>query len=231
MLNNPLIISALLAHFLGDFVFQTNKIAFLKSKNVQGVSIHIIVTGVIHLIILSLFGLQGLALTAILLITHFFIDLIKLKLKNIKIPTTYFFIDQAMHLSTTILLAANMNAKSELITPKVVQYFRLTILVIICTYVATIVIKQLYFSLGILSFKTHTFFSPKEREIDGVFCAVFFALIYFRPDLYILYFFAAALLYLWAHKKAVVFDPKWLYVKLLFYITWGAGCFLIYLWL
>ncbi|MDF2615039.1 MAG: hypothetical protein K0S71_2825 [Clostridia bacterium] len=229
MLNNTLVISAIFAHFLGDFVFQTNKIAVLKSRNIQGVSVHIAVTGIIHFIILASFGLKGLTLTAAILVLHFFVDLMKLKLKHIRIPTTYFFIDQAMHLSIIIYLSKHISAASPIITLQTIYYFKLTILFIICTYVATIVIKQLYFSFGILSYEDHSFFDSKERELDGLFNACLLGIMHFRPYLSIGYVLTTILIYFVLHRKAVRLEDRWLYLKGLFYTFWVIGWHQLYL--
>src|SRR3970040_1757686 len=101
-----LFIKLLLAHFLGDFVFQSNKWIKHKEKNKFKsifLYIHILIHGIL------LFGVLGfkkqyyLPITFILF-THFVIDGLKL-LRPINNDRILFFLDQLAHLAILFWVA------------------------------------------------------------------------------------------------------------------------------
>ena len=67
-MKQEVIISALLAHFIGDFVFQTNKIAAMKGKSVKGVGYHCIWIFIAYLLMMLPFGKKVLFLMTIILL-------------------------------------------------------------------------------------------------------------------------------------------------------------------
>lgn len=95
-----LLLKFLLAHFLGDFVFQTKKMVQNKNKPQYFVS-HIL----IHAVLLCLFLLNDNMWYAIIFVIsfHALIDFIKLKLsKKVKAPVL-FIADQIAHIATIMI--------------------------------------------------------------------------------------------------------------------------------
>lgn len=99
----------ILAHLLGDFVFQPNKLVSWKIKSKWGILVHVLVHFVLNLIILAPFLVNGyywLILAAFLLcFAHFLIDHIKISydLKHDK-KVAPFLLDQLMHLVAILLV-------------------------------------------------------------------------------------------------------------------------------
>ena len=158
----------LIAHLLGDFVFQTNKIAMMKSKSVKGISFHVTIVGVTAIFIMSFFyGLWGGITAIIITIIHFCIDYMKLKLKNKikKVQTLYFLFDQGLHI--LVLLVASSFWKNPVARYQIkAEYSLLIIMSIIGYYVLSILVKYVIFDLKWMS--QYPFFLKNERPIDGV---------------------------------------------------------------
>lgn len=99
----------ILAHLLGDFVFQPGKLVIWKIKSKFGILTHVLIHFTLNLIILSPFIINGhywLILTAFLLcFAHFWIDRIKINydIKHDK-KTVSFLIDQLIHLLAILLV-------------------------------------------------------------------------------------------------------------------------------
>ena len=100
----------ILAHLLGDFVFQPSSLAMWKMKSMAGTLVHVLVHFAINLIILLPFLVNGyywlIYVVAGICVTHFLIDEAKINydLKHDK-KVKPFVIDQLLHIIT--LLAAN----------------------------------------------------------------------------------------------------------------------------
>lgn len=223
-MNNALILSALLAHFLGDFVFQTNKIAELKSKNVKGISIHCCIILTSNLLLLS-FGIKSMPVIILLTAVHFGVDCIKLKVKNLKIQFFYFFVDQAFHLIAICLICSHFNLNSNLITESVISYYKIIIFLIVVTYVSTVIIKQFYFSFGYLSFEDSKFFTLKERELDIIFNLIFSINILLFYSYWYIFSIVLCLIYISIHIKLIEYKKKLLYGKLIFFIIFSVICY------
>lgn len=95
----------LLAHLLGDFPLQTNRIFRMKLANKRGLSLHIAIHVLTAAILIENWWLHWPVLL-VLGIVHFFTDYIKIKLQKAGEPLTPGFIaDQIAHVITIILLA------------------------------------------------------------------------------------------------------------------------------
>lgn len=111
----------ILAHLLGDFVFQPGKLIIWKTKSKWGILVHILIHFALNLIILAPFLLNGhywLILVAFLLcFAHFWIDQIKINyiIKHDK-KVMPFLIDQIIHL-LVILLAFLLTRNIPLALP------------------------------------------------------------------------------------------------------------------
>ncbi|KEZ94678.1 DUF3307 domain-containing protein [Nonlabens ulvanivorans] len=94
-----LLIKLLIAHFLGDFILQTNSFTKKKEKHQlksPHLYIHAIIHGLLALLFLNEIELWWAAL--IITITHLIIDAGKLKLTTKKNSRSLFLIDQLLHI-------------------------------------------------------------------------------------------------------------------------------------
>jgi energy-converting hydrogenase Eha subunit E len=107
-----LFISLLLAHILGDFILQPQKWVKHKEKHTYK-SIFLYLHIGVHLACTSLVLLTTpiyLWLIIPIGITHYLIDLAKLRFRNKKNKVLLFFIDQALHILVLALLTLQYNA-------------------------------------------------------------------------------------------------------------------------
>lgn len=100
-----LLIKLLIAHFLGDFVLQTDSFTKKKEKY-QLKSPHLYIHALIHglLALLFLNDLQLWWAALIIMLTHLIIDAIKLKLSTKKNSRWLFLIDQLLHITVIIIV-------------------------------------------------------------------------------------------------------------------------------
>lgn len=99
-----LLVKLLLAHLLGDFVFQPDSWAKQKSKyklKSAELYLHFLVHAVLVFIIVWRWDLWKLLL--LYLLVHFTIDIIKVLLQKEKNRKRLFFIDQGLHILTIVL--------------------------------------------------------------------------------------------------------------------------------
>lgn len=89
----------LLAHLLGDFIFQPN--SWVADKEIKkGKSIYLYIHVLLHTLLAFIFlwDLQLWWIAVIVGVSHYFIDLAKLQFQNPKTKRSWFFIDQIAHL-------------------------------------------------------------------------------------------------------------------------------------
>ena len=95
-----LFIQLFLAHILADFIFQTN--AVVKSKQEKKLRsaafyLHILLHGILTMILVWDLGFWLPAL--VIMVTHFFIDILRMYLPSPKNSTASFLIDQLLHVA------------------------------------------------------------------------------------------------------------------------------------
>lgn len=104
-----LLVLMLIAHILGDFYFQTDKIASEKDNSLNGVIIHAIeYTFSVFLVMLPVINSNILILILYMSLLHFIIDILKfllLKKKIIKKTGMLFVCDQLLHITSIFILA------------------------------------------------------------------------------------------------------------------------------
>ena len=104
-----LLILMMIGHILGDFYFQTDKIASEKDKKFKGVMTHAVeYTLSVLVVILPIINLHIFMLALYMSLLHFVIDTIKyflLKWKFIKKSGGLFVYDQIMHIISILVLA------------------------------------------------------------------------------------------------------------------------------
>ncbi|WP_158837655.1 DUF3307 domain-containing protein [Polaribacter sp. L3A8] len=140
-----LFLKFLLAHILGDFVFQPEKwVKNKEEKKVKSVKLyyHIGIHALLLLLVL-LFNLQEYWLGFLLIVvSHYLIDVLKLYLQKKKTKRIWFFIDQVLHLIVLVMatsLYIDFQLPSEnIITEKGLLLLTFLLLVI---FVSAIIIK------------------------------------------------------------------------------------------
>lgn len=140
-----LFLKFLLAHILGDFVFQPEKwVKNKEEKKVKSVKLYYhIGAHALLLLLVLLFNLEEYWLGFLLIVvSHYLIDVLKLYLQKKKTKRIWFFIDQALHLIVLVLatlLYIDFPLPSEnLITEKSLLLLIFLLLVI---FVSAIIIK------------------------------------------------------------------------------------------
>jgi len=140
-----LFLKFLLAHILGDFVFQPEKwVKNKEEKKIKSVKLyfHIGVHALFLLLILQ-FNLKEYWLAFLLIIcSHYIIDLLKLYLQKKHTKRIWFFIDQALHLTllaiTTSIYTGFSLSLENLLTDQLLLLITFLLLVI---FTSSIVIK------------------------------------------------------------------------------------------
>ena len=140
-----LFLKILLAHILGDFVFQSEK--WVKNKEEKKIKssklyIHVGIHAILLLLILQL-NLQEYWLGILfIIISHYTIDILKIYLQNKKTKRIWFFLDQVLHILVLVLVADNYENIS-LSLEKIIndKFLLLTIFLLLATFVSAIIIK------------------------------------------------------------------------------------------
>lgn len=140
-----LFLKFLLAHILGDFVFQPEKwVNDKENKKVKSLSLYFhIGVHALSLLIILLLDLQQYWLGFLfIIVTHYCIDLLKLYLQKKKTKRIWFFIDQVLHLFM-LMIAASFYEDFQLsiensITEKTLL---LLIFILMVVFVSAIIIK------------------------------------------------------------------------------------------
>ena len=107
MYDNVLFWLLLVAHLLGDFYMQSQEMADEKRKKFTSLLFHSgVYTIPIIILFIPIFSLQLIIAILIIAITHFFIDLVKTKIKEEFISNTRkFIIDQCLHIAIISIIA------------------------------------------------------------------------------------------------------------------------------
>lgn len=139
-----ILLKLLLAHFVGDFVFQPYK--WVKSKEKKGIKSNYFWFHIgIHFLFLFLATSFKVSLIPVVIsigVSHFIIDLLKIKLSD-KFPTVYlFFADQVLHL-LVILIATGLYFNVDWIQSWQFQDKWLIIILafVLLTYVSGVIMK------------------------------------------------------------------------------------------
>lgn len=139
-----LLLKLLLAHFVGDFLFQTSK--WVKDKEEKGLKskffwLHI-ATHLVLMFILTAFQVNLMPLVLGIAFSHVLIDFMKIKLQNKLGATTLFFTDQMLHLIIIVAaVALHQNLDLIAILPHQEKILVLILAVVLLTSVAGVVMK------------------------------------------------------------------------------------------
>ncbi|WP_234110477.1 DUF3307 domain-containing protein [Chryseobacterium sp. R2A-55] len=99
-------IALILAHLLGDFIFQPNSWVAnkeLKKGKSKFLYFHILIH--IALVLVVLWNIQLWWIALIIGITHYLIDIAKLQYQTPKTKRTWFFVDQLLHILVIVILS------------------------------------------------------------------------------------------------------------------------------
>lgn len=212
----------LLAHFLGDFVFQTNKIAKMKSEDIKGVFCHSMIVFIFQTALLSMFGMKGIVAGILGAMTHFLIDYAKLLLGKylIRLSFFYFLIDQTLHIAVIVILDYLLKPDMA-INGNIVLSAKYLIFLIVFTYITTVMSKMMLQDL-FENIRNSPFFMEKERIIDGAFSLVsFICIVNFNLLIAKLILLVICILFITIQKKRYSYDYYCIAIKLGFYLTAG----------
>lgn len=171
-MNIGFVLAFLVAHFLGDFVFQTDKIAKEKAEHIKGTLFHSVVVLTFQIVLLAVFGIGGIIAGLISGILHFMIDYGKLVLGRhiTKYNFVYFVFDQALHIGIIFILAYIIKPQ-YLLSDEIFLLLKYLAFIIFYTYITTVMCKTLLRDLYD-SVRNMPFFCGKERVYDGIFSLI-----------------------------------------------------------
>lgn len=142
-----ILIKLLIAHFLGDFILQTN--TFIKQKEKHQLrSYHLYVHAVIHALLswILLWDLKYWYVALIILVTHFLIDTGKLYFTTKKNSRWLFTIDQIAHILILIVLATNTSGINFIIKEQFLQILWPLILCVLFLTSPVAVMLKIFFT-------------------------------------------------------------------------------------
>lgn len=140
-----LFIKLLLAHFIGDFVLQSNKWVKHKEKHLfksKYLYLHVLIHAFLLFLFLG-FEKKYLSIIAFISIAHFLIDGIKL-MKPIKNTRLLFFLDQFAHLALLYWVSKDWSIQFEVQKYLTEQNLLLLLAIILLTSVTSIVLKVIF---------------------------------------------------------------------------------------
>lgn len=140
-----LFLKILLAHILGDFVFQPEKwVKDKEQKKIKSVKLyyHVVIHAILLLLFIQFNWTEYWLGFVIIITSHYLFDVLKLTFQHKKSKRIWFFIDQILHLLVLIFVATfysefNFNF-DELFTSKILLLF---ISILLVTNVSAVIIK------------------------------------------------------------------------------------------
>lgn len=142
----------LLAHVLGDFYFQSNQLASRKQKDMKALAVHVGIYSLCILIGLVLYVprlFDALWMTMVIALSHFVIDIIKLRLEPFlsKYDVLFFCLDQFLHIIILWLCSDCLSIYERFFDP--ILYADCSVIMIIammlfCGKPASILIAKLF---------------------------------------------------------------------------------------
>jgi len=221
----------LLGHLLGDFTFQTDRIAEYKNKELNWIALHSLIVTLSMLLFALPFGLKLMALVLVNGLLHFFIDYFKTKI-TIKKPLSaliYFLTDQAIHIYIIYLISILSSPDIESL-PFSKEKIIFLIAFIFTLSFSTILVQMI---LKIIFSKySHSFFIKNERAIGNItrviaFLTFFFSFIYSYLFLVILMMLLTILIYFYRKKWYQWMNGIYFTVKIALDLTMAFIGFLI----
>ncbi|KOA20436.1 hypothetical protein CLHOM_10240 [Clostridium homopropionicum DSM 5847] len=223
MMNNSFFVIFILAHLIGDFVLQTDKIAKEKASSIKGVFVHSLIVILVQMLFLSVFGIKGIISGLISGSIHFFIDSIKLYIsKNIFLKnkqTLYFLFDQAIHIAIILFLTLTFGKELGENYKEHIGYLKYAVSIITLTYASTVASKILIFDLDLVP-KDKGFFMKDERILDAIVAILIWIIIGFIKWKLLIIALILVLfsLYLALGKKLYKYYNKVYFIKYIVYL-------------
>lgn len=158
-----LFLKLLLAHILGDFVFQPNFLVERRKQNIAYLLLHVI----IHAVILCLLFITDLQQYWVLLlfvtIAHLAIDSLKIWIEKISVfkPIFLFVIDQLLHLAVLIGVVFYMYGLSADILSKIFSTQNLMYLI---AFLIIAVVSPVFLRIFFSKWNQENDFTTKKRE-------------------------------------------------------------------
>lgn len=157
------LIILIIAHLVGDFILQTDKLCKMKyesklSTKVSALVIHSGLQAILSYILLAQWNLW--LLPIVIFICHFVIDFVKVQLKGLKLPS--FILDQIAHYVSIFVIWRYMIVGNP--TVGAISYLADTLWIILCAYVAVLTPS----SILIKSFMDYEGWVPKESVLQGM---------------------------------------------------------------
>lgn len=227
MIKTDFFLVFLFAHFVGDFVLQTDKIAAMKATKVSGIAVHVSILTAVQCVLLSVYGLYGVAAGLAVGIAHFFIDYAKLKLNRFigRMQFLYFIFDQMVHI-LVLAAAAYVFSPAYSIPEEWMGYIKLAIILITLLFITTVAVKIMLRDMFKHIMKM-AFFMKHERVLDAV-SAVLVWIFWYLPWLPGIFAIAAALLpYGWINRKMFNYNTEEIIYKYVFLSFAGFMCNLV----
>ncbi len=206
----------LLGHLLGDFTFQTDKIAEKKNNDDLWIIFHTIIVTLSTIIFSIPFGIDLVLMAGINGLLHFIIDYFKSKLyiKNASFAFFYFLVDQTVHIFIIFII-------SQLVTPiNTILPFSKNEVTFLISFVfissfSTIFVQyilNIYFSSN-----NKSFFVGNERSIGNITRILSFFILYFA---YIYSAFITLFILSIGLAEYILYAKKWhLWMSIKYFMT------------
>lgn len=219
MLNNHFFLFFILSHFLGDFVFQTTKMAKTKTTNIKGLMMHSTIVFIAQLVLMAFFGIYGIFAAVIASCIHFIEDYVKTVLTPIfiRLQIILFVLDQLIHILVILILTMFLGTTTRIFEFNP-QYVRLAITIVFLTHILTVAIKIILRDLH-SDFANYPFFFKYERLIDAL-TTVLLWLVWHTPFYFsVMLIIIILFLYYVFQKTNYMYSPANIIIKYMFYIT------------
>ena len=186
----------ILGHILGDFTFQTDRIARNKNVDFKWNLIHSFIVMACMLLFSIPFGINVSLLVVVSSVLHFIIDLYKSKInaKNNLQSLIYFLMDQAIHI-TIIYIVSLFSDKNLAIgmAYNITLFFPLAL-----AFTVSFGGILVQYILKIFFFSYDSFFNGSEKIVGQIMRLLFFIIMYFS--------FQSSLLYLTALPLVILIE-------------------------
>ncbi len=222
MQNTDFLMALIFTHLLGDYVFQTSKLAESKAKSIRGVLNHIIIVFIVNLVLLFNYGLNGEIVAIITTATHFFIDYAKMKTRMYyKITSIHCLIDQIIHF--VVIIICDYYFRNLVNEPIIrLEYIGILNYLIIITYVATVITKMVLCDICENEPISCGFFKKYERLFDYIIIlAIVFSFI--NTILGIIVLVIAAAVFYFVEINYFKYSPKQTILKAAIYLIFACA--------
>lgn len=213
MLNSDFFLLFVLAHLIGDYVLQTNKIARMKSEGLRGVTLHTLIVGLVQLALLSGYGVRGILAAVVGTVLHYGIDCLKLMLgKHFKkMELLLYLFDQGLHFLVMLLLTLIFVPKTDELG-NYIPYIRMSVGLILVIWTAAVTAKtfiRTYFE----DTRGGSFFLKWERWSDALTGGILYISIIVHPLLGMFVILSGAYVYCRIQNKDYRYNRRVALIK------------------